>query len=592
MMKRRSLKLVALAFAAIVLVTVSAFVLLQTSLVSRFIFNRVRGYLHSNSGINLSASRINLNLLKKTVLLQDVSIRSASAPDLPPIFKSPRIYARLGILNTIRGIIDIEDLRISAPEVCYFARQDGKTNFPARASSSGPTPKLLVAHAEIKDGSFRFRDLQSRADFSLPSWQLSVEGNRLTLNHQISLTARQAASFTYQGRTIPVDYLQFLGMLGREGIDILSAKAGSSKSQISVRGSMSDFSSPEISLQLAPNLDLKGISEFLQLEPMRGNLSGTIALTGKLQNLNITAQLKGFNINAGYYTETNFELGTRAEWSTGRVLLRSFALNSPEGSLNGTAEFSTRTEAGTSSVKAYLRDFDLYPIWKQIKPPFDLASRGSGNISLRWKGPLNVSTLEAGAHMNLTSVRSVPGRNLLPISGTLDATMQSGRMLGNLRTFSVMGVQIDGSFSLLSFKTIDANVHGGIANLDAPLTQVSQFLGDPDRSLDGIGIAGPAQFNAHVQGSLGDPQIVVSAGCSRSAGRRIEKLARKDGCNNSGLAACIPEHHRHNTGFNNLGARNTWIRRPANHTSSRCRFRSNACVGPYVNAGRQHPVGR
>jgi outer membrane protein assembly complex protein YaeT len=511
-MKRRWLRFVVSISAALALPILGAFILLQTPLVNRFLMERARDYLHSKSGMELSASQMNLNPLGRSVTLENVVVKSAQAPDLPPFFKASRIYARLSVLNTIREPIALEELQITTPQINCFVRRDGKNNYPASSGRSGNIPDFLITHASLGNGSFRFENQSSGVLFDLPLWQLSLNGNRITFDHRIDFTTQRAGSFGYRGRTASIDYLKLLGTLQKKAVQIERAQLRAAGSQVSASGSIKDFSSLAVDLQLEPDLDLNSISPILGLEkPVQGAVTGKIWANGKLQDLQIVAQIKGTNINALEYRQTSFDLKTRAEWNSRRLFLRNLKLDSPEGSVSGNAELYPGTEPGTNSIEAELKNFNINPFWKQVKPPFDIASRTSGRFSLSWKSPLKVSTIAVNAHLNLVATRNAPARSLLPISGTLDAQMRSGRMTGNLRAFSLMGAQMDGTFSLLSFETVDANIHGTIPNIDTPLTQVPQFIGNSGRSLVGIRMAGSVQFGAQAGGKLSNPRIRVSA---------------------------------------------------------------------------------
>jgi outer membrane protein assembly complex protein YaeT len=510
-MKKRWLKWLLVISAALVLLLFGTLLLLRTSAVSRLILNQAQNYLRKNSGIELTASRMRLHLLGSGVTLENVIIRSTSAPDLPPLFKAAKIHARLGIHNTLKGLLDVEQAQVISPEIVLLVRQDGRTNFP-QTQASGTGAKFLIARAEATDGSLQLRDLRDRIELTLPVWHLSVQGDRRTLEHHFDFDLRRAASFICEDRSVPISSLRFRGILKEKAVDIETSTLVSANSRLSVIGTINDFSKPKLNLRLEPDLNLSGIARLLGMsEPVRGNLAGTVFLKGEPQNLQMEARGRGVSVDVWTYKGTAFDFTARGEWNSGRAHLDSFAMKSREGSAAGSATFFAGDRIGTNVVDAQLKDLDLYPLWKLLRPPFDFAARSTGKISLKWKGSLDPLKLNASANLTLFATRSTPGRNLLPVSGAVDAKLESGRLTGTLKAFSIMGSRLDGDFSLVAFKTVAANLRGQIGDVDVPLTQVPQFEGNPGNSLIGIKATGPVGFSAQAEGELSNPTIVVSA---------------------------------------------------------------------------------
>jgi outer membrane protein assembly complex protein YaeT len=510
-MKKRWLKWLLIISAAVVIVFFGALLLLRTSAVNRLILDQARNYLRKNSGIELNASRMRLDILGSGVTLENVIVRSTSAPDLPPLFKAPKIHARFGIPNTLGGLLDVEHLQIVSPEIVLLVQKDGRTNLP-QTQPSGAEPKFLIAVAEATDGSLQLLDIRDRVELTLPVWHLLVQGDRQTLEHHLDFDLRRAASFKYEDRSIPLNFLQFKGTLKEKAVDIETAKLVSAGSRFSVTGSIHDFSKPNLSLRLEPDLDLSGIARLLGTsEPVRGNLSGTVFVKGEPENLKVDAQVNGSGVDVWTYRETDFELTAHGEWGSGRAHVTSFALKSRNGSASGSATLFPGDRVGTNVIDAELSELDLYPVRKLLKSPFDFAARSTGKISLNWKGPLDPLKLNANARLTLSATRSTPGRNLLPVSGAVHAQLQSGRLTGTLQAFSIMGARLDGDFSLVAFKTVAANLRGQIADVEVPLSQVARFEGNPGNSLIGIRVTGPLEFNARAEGDLGSPTIVLSA---------------------------------------------------------------------------------
>jgi outer membrane protein assembly complex protein YaeT len=529
MKRRRWLRLLTIAFAIVVLASSGAAILLQTPIANRLILKQAQKYLRRTPGIELRAERSKLDLLHQAITLNNVVVGSTSAPDLPPIFEASSIYARLGIWNMLHGLIDIEELRIAGPRVHYFVERDGRTNLPTPAKSSKPAQEFLIAYAEISDGAFKYDDLPDKVTGNMTHWQLSVNGNRTTLKHSIQFSTRQQASLEYNGRSFPIDSLKVLGTFDKRAVRLESAQLSSQRSRLSASGSLNDFSKPVMDLRVEPNLDFYGISQMLGFrEPVSGSLSGSIQAKGSLRSPELLTNLKGVDIDAGPFRRARFTFRGRASLPPGQLLVSEFRLDSPDGSMEGNAAFSL-DRLKSNTVEAKLDNVNVMPLWKLVRPPFDLATRSSGRISLRWKGALTESTVEAASHLNLSAVRSTPARNLLPVSGVLDARLQSGRLEGDVYGFSVMGAQINGKFSLSSFNALDATVEGKTADVGATLAQAAKFIDNPDRTILGTPMTGTVEFGARAGGNLSSLKVTVSANAPRlQVGELKDLVVRTD----------------------------------------------------------------
>ena len=215
---------------------------------------------------------------------------SASAPDLPPIFQADRVYIKPDMVGIIRGFLHLKELQIAAPKIRYVVGKDGRTNLPQTSSSSGSTPDYLITQVEIHDGFFQFENLRDETALTLPRWQLRIKGTARTREHTLDFSCLQQSSFKYQAHTIPIEQLKLSGTLRRTSFQVDAAYLSAANSQLSAKGSISDFSNPVISLQLNPNLDLNALARAAGFkEPIRGNLVGTIQADGRLQNLQIEA---------------------------------------------------------------------------------------------------------------------------------------------------------------------------------------------------------------------------------------------------------------------------------------------------------------
>jgi outer membrane protein assembly complex protein YaeT len=511
-MKKRWLKLMLILSAAAIFLLLLGISLLHIPLARRLVFEQVRTRLLKTLAIDVRANRFHYNLFTREITLEDLTVRSVSAPDLPPIFRADRIYVKPALLSIIKGSWDFEDLLFASPKIHYFVGRDGKNNLPQTASDSGSAPEFLIAHAKAGSGSFQFDDLSKNFSMTFPQWQLQVDGKERARAHKIGFSILRPASIQYRAKTIPVEQLKVSGMLQGSTFRADAAYLSAADSQISITGSVSGFSNPRIDLQLQPNMDLQGIARALNSRAtLEGNIAGTIQLRGALDDLHMDVRLRGAGIRALGHRTTNFDLSSRADWNSSRLRVHRVEMNSPEGYITGSAELFAKSGEGTNSVKAELRDFNLSPVWKLLRSPFDLASRATGRLSLSWDDAFDPLKMSGSARLNLVATQQAPGPSVLAVSGKLDAELHPGRTLVNLESVSALGSRLSGEFSLRSFREIDGDFRGDAPDVDTLITQLSRFFGGSDNPTGTIKLKGPIQFNARVSGKLKSPAVSITS---------------------------------------------------------------------------------
>jgi outer membrane protein assembly complex protein YaeT len=530
-MKKRWLKRMLILPAAATFLLLLGISLLHTPPARRFVYEQVRARLLKKLSVDVRASRLHYNLFTREITLENLIVRSVSAPDLPPIFRAERIYIKPALLSTLKGSWGFEVLLFAAPKIHYFIGQDGKNNLPPTAPDSGSAPEFLIAHAQAASGSFQFDDLRKNLKMTAPQWQLQVDGKRSTRTHKIVFSILRPASIQYRAQTIPVEQIKISGTLHGSTFLADTAYLSAADSQISITGSMRGFSNPRVNLQLQPNMGLQGIARALNSRAtLEGNIGGTIQLRGALDDLHMDVRLQGTGIRALGYRKTNFELTSRADWSSSRLLVHHVEINSADGHLTGSAEWFAKPGQGTNTVHAELRNFNLSPVWKLLRPPFDLASRSTGRFSLSWNGAFDPLKIAGSARLSLVATKQAPGPTVLPISGMLDAQLYPGRTFVTLESVSALGSHLNGQFSLRSFREIEGDFRGNTTDVGDLITQISRFLGGSNNPTGAIKLKGPLQFNAHASGKLKNPTISITSDVPELQAGVLKHLsARADG---------------------------------------------------------------
>jgi len=498
--------------AGILVLLLLALALLHTPPVQRYAFKQLRAVLLKKSKIDIQATGFRFNLFRMDAAVEGLTVRAAAAPDLPPLFRADAVYARPQIGRIAKGFLDFRELRLTSPGIHYYVGADGRSNVPGGGEGGGKIPDYWIAQADIRGGAFQYEDVRRQINLALPRWNLSLAGEEATRAHTLNFAGLQASSFSYENFRLPIDRIVLRGKLKRADLELESAQVSAIQSQLSLRGAIENFASPVFNLRLNPTLDLSALARAAGWSgPLNGSLSGTIQANGKIGSLQIETALQGAGIRFGAYRDARFDLEASVRLEPERLRIQNMELRSPHGSLHGNAELPLDSEAGAGLFTAKICDFDLFPFLQLFDTPILLASRSSGDISLRWVGPFSPSALSGSANLAFASTRTAPGANILPLSGTLSAQMRPGRMQATAHSLEALGGRIRGPFALRNFKEIDGNFELEAADVDAVIGRVSQFLGESGHPLEGMRISGPLQGNAQVSGRLAQPAIAFSA---------------------------------------------------------------------------------
>jgi outer membrane protein assembly complex protein YaeT len=508
-MKGRWLKLAFLILLAGISILLLGVSLLHTPPARRMIFDRARSYLLRNSGIDLQASRFQINLFKKEIALDEVTIRSAASRDLAPILQASQVRFQLDSFTGIRGI---RDLRIASPRIHIFAGADGRTNLPSPPSKSKTSTEFLILRGDVQNGSFQLEDFARKINLTVPNWNLVVNGDRGTREHSLQFSTSRKSSLLFQDRILPIEQMTLAGKLRGSALQLDMVRLRSPGSRVEMTGSIRNFSDPVVNLSFRPNMDLREISQALGSKTqIKGRLSGTVEVGGTVDRLQMATRIQGADISAGSYRGTSLSLNGIAQWDHGRLHLRMIEVNSPDGILRCSGTIHTDSGPKANILKGEISNFNLFPLWRSIHPPFDLASRGAGRFTLSWTGMFSASKVAGDAHLTLEAARTAIAPDVLPASGRLSAKFRPGLVLVDLRPLSTLGATFSGQFALHSFQEIEGDFVGSAPDIGDLTKNISRFLGGGDAPTGRIDLQGHLNFQAHASGKLNRPSVSISA---------------------------------------------------------------------------------
>ena len=239
-----------------------------------------------------------------------------------------------------------------------------------------------------------------------------------------------------------------------------------------------------------------------------------------MKEIKVSGRLGGGGLSVAGYDRIGLETSVGWSSSARRVRLEHFDARSPDGSAEGAADLALDREAGTSSIEATVKEFELQRIMSLFHLPVRLASRVTGDVRAKWEG-VDYSRLNGDSRLRLSPSQPGPTQDVLPVSASLSFKFQDDRIQALLESASLLESNARGQVSLKSMDTLEGQVEGSVQSLEGLLSQIRLFLGREERLVN-VDLVGAANFSATLQGTLERPMVIASVEAPRL---RIGELA-------------------------------------------------------------------
>jgi len=233
----------ALAFAGVAMFIATVIIVAHTPAVNRYVFEKLQAYLRTEYGIELKAGRVRPNLFRLSLLVEKASLSSVATPDLPPLIEIERANLRMGLMGLLRGPVAVQAARLDGVKITVLIEKNGRSNIPSSPSPKPfeELPDFLIDSLEIAEASFSFEDRQRDLSVELPGLHAQVDGNPLTLNHDLLLRATKRGLAICQNHSLPVDRLDLAAQARKRDLILESLAFSSSNSQLSGSGWIKNF---------------------------------------------------------------------------------------------------------------------------------------------------------------------------------------------------------------------------------------------------------------------------------------------------------------------------------------------------------------
>ena len=205
---RRTLRRLTIAFIALCLAAVILFFTIHTRPVRRYAVNKVTALL-AQKHIEFQTDELNYNLLKASLDLKNIRVRSVDVPDAPVFATIARAQINLSLPDLLRGRYVVESGTVEGVKVHYFVDEQGRDNLPRPLTDPNkPNEPLdyLISALKVSDVRLRYENRVQQIDAELPVSLADVSGSRLTDRHHVMLTAGMGR-VRVKDRTTPIDRL-------------------------------------------------------------------------------------------------------------------------------------------------------------------------------------------------------------------------------------------------------------------------------------------------------------------------------------------------------------------------------------------------
>ena len=509
------------------LLAVALFVFLAVVLVVGFLHTEpgrkrvlswLQDYLFANQGIRLETQEIQYNLFDLAVSLREVRLSSRAAPDLPPILTADRMYIDLSTMSMLlHGFLAIEQARIDSPVVRIVILKDGRNNIPVSRQKveekSGGLPSFLIESARIGKGSFSFTDEREGIRARLGNWQTSINGAWSTMNHEVKLTGE--GEVEQAGRKLPISALDLQAALpsNLKNVTLHNLDVRTPDANVHVTGTVDDLGNPNLGLKVTADADLARVSALADVTPPVG---GRVHLDGDVRNtldaLQASGQVTGQNVSFRSLDHVN--LSSRVLWDMAqkRLKLSDLAVRSPDADLRGQASVSTEP-TGQNNASLDVSRLDLEGLMKGLDVGVRVASQAKGRVDASWIAD-NLDAANVNANLQLNRTSGQPRRNTIPLSGSVMVKKEGGQAQVRLNKAESMDASVDADIRVSSLSNLQTNPNGQVTgqvsarvvDLLRLTTGLARFLGKPGPLL-GTEVAGPAQLNARLGGTLQQPLV-------------------------------------------------------------------------------------
>jgi outer membrane protein assembly complex protein YaeT len=461
-------------------------------------------------GVTFDASSLDYNLLRLSVSLRDVVVRSPQAPDLPPVARADQVWVNLSLRKILSGGIYIQDGEVANPAIHVVIDQQGRDNIPRPPEKEESETEYLIDSFRVSGGTVQFDDRRQQIAASLPLSSITIDGNPLTNTHDIQLKTAEPGQVAFQQRTLPLRDLTAAVVLEENALDVRNVSVRLGDSTITLSGELQNFDDPRYDFKANTQLALGSLTQFAGVDQkVSGTVNAALTAQGPLAQLRATARVDGEDLTVERFDRLDLKAEAVYDAQSQRVNLESLNIFSPAGAIQGKGSVALNAAAGQSTLNASVRGLDLARVSNTLDLPVRIASRATADIAANWPA-LEFERAAGDATVRLSATRETPAKDILPVSGSLNAKTSGDRVVIGITSLETLDARATGQVTLVDRSRLGGKVRLEASDLADTVANAEAFLGRAPGTLAGTKIGGTLTAEAQLGGTLQNPAAAAT----------------------------------------------------------------------------------
>jgi outer membrane protein assembly complex protein YaeT len=494
----------------ICLVAVLSFVAVHTPPVRRFATQQVVNLL-ARERIEFSTDELGYNLFGASINLRNVRIRSTEWPEAPVFATIRRAEFDLSLLQLLRGRYVLQTGSVDGLDIHYFVDEQGRDNLPRPPTDPNkPTEPLdyLIADLTVSKARVHYENRAQQIDAQLPVSTITVIGNDLTDRHLVHLDAA-GGDVRVQERRAAIDRLIGDVDLGDDDATIQQLQVETLGSRAEVTGTIAMFNGPVLDVAMKTSVDAMRVAPLANVtDPVSGTIVIDATAKGPIATPAIDAHVTGSSLQFRELRDAQLDVTAAYSVASKRADISSLDVRGPWGSVNGSGNVALEGNE-PSSIRAKVNALDAGSIMRALRSPFIAATRVDATVQAQWPG-LEFMKASGGADTTLTATAARASKNVMPIGGRLVARGTGARIEAQLLKLVAPGAEIAGRVAVTDKRGLQGDVNAKSGDLARLVSSVEAFLGRPSGSLVPTTVAGAANVNAKLAGTLDAPTAATT----------------------------------------------------------------------------------
>ncbi len=400
--KKRAKQLLIAIPAAIVVLLIAAALFVQTRSFRRLLLTQIIQRAERSTGAHIQIQSIALHWSPFTVDLYGIVVHGKESALEPPLLEAEHVGVSLGLRALLKHQVDLYSLSVDKPIAALRVNSGGASNVPAAPPSQPSSFSVVIRHASLRDGTIHYNDLQIPLAAELDNFHV--------------LTAYDTASGMYRGSlaygpgrivmrdTRAIEHKADFEFAANSGVlELNSAVVSTGQSQITVRGTVKDFSRPDVEANYEGALFTKDAATILRSDSLPlgeirfgGTLEYAAAATVPfIKAARLDGWVRSDSLAVRTTTVATSVRAIRANYalSNGNATITDLHANILGGELSGQAKMLHVDASPASQVNVSVRSLRLEKISDAIRvqQPEKIRLLGKANLTAQatWTGDVS-----------------------------------------------------------------------------------------------------------------------------------------------------------------------------------------------------------